>query len=295
MAGQLACRALERDRQSDTELAVELVASQPHQDRAEGPTGEVVTIPVLQVLNLPEANREPGYPQVLVMAAYIAQHTGDWAAVNEFCSRAAEADGRSPQAERRGGNGREAYVHSAELAGAAGQLGLAAIFLAYMESCAVLGGESSRAIPIADDSVALARRSGMPVRSCSGLCVGGTRSARRTGTSDRESGDRRRSGGRDLLGATDSHHGGSPPAGLGANSHVGDQDNASLAVERRTDADCAVPVAVRACDRRGPARGGGSAARRRIRRVSRREPVRSVGNHTGRGCAAFHLRPGSAA
>lgn len=173
----------------DAELAVELVANQPHQERAEGPTGEVVNVPVSQVLDLPGAEREPGYPQVLVMAAYVAQHTGDWDAVNEFCDRAVEADRRLPVAQRSdrvemdvcslqaqaylaGGNyvaGLEAYMRSADLARAAGYVGLAAIFLAYGVSCAVLGGDEQRAIQTAERSVRLARRSGMPSAIVLGL------------------------------------------------------------------------------------------------------------------------------
>jgi predicted ATPase/class 3 adenylate cyclase len=164
-------------------LAVQLIASQPFQERAEGPTGEVIAIPALQVVNLPGAAQEPGYPLLLLVAAYTAQHTGDCDTVEELCRQALEAERRltSSQHGRRieidvcslqaqallaGGDyvdALSAYIRAAELASADGYLGLAGIILAYGVSCAVLGGVGAdQAVQVAEKAVALARRSGMP-------------------------------------------------------------------------------------------------------------------------------------
>jgi hypothetical protein len=127
---------------------------------------------------------------VLVMAAYTAQHTGDRDTVDEFCRQATEAERNLPsprhgrriemyvcslraQALLAGGNYIDAlsgYVRAAELASAAGYLGLGACYLAYGVSCAVLGGvDDDHAVHIAEDAVALARRSGMPSAIVLGL------------------------------------------------------------------------------------------------------------------------------
>ena len=167
----------------NAELAVQLIADQPFRARAEGPTGEVLAVPVLQVLELPGADREPGYPLVLLVAAYTFQHTGDWRTVEEFCRRALEAD-RTLTASRHKiriemdvcslqaqallagsdyADALSAYTRAAELARAGGYLGLAAICLAYGVSCAILGSIAlDQAAQQAEEAVALARRSGMP-------------------------------------------------------------------------------------------------------------------------------------
>ncbi len=159
------------------------MADQPFQERAEGPTGEVVALPALQVLDLPGAAQEPGYPLALLVAAYVAQHTGDWDTVHELCRRALEAERRGT-ASRHGGriemdvrnlqaqaslagndyaDAVSGYNHAAELAAANGYLGLAAIYLAYGVSSAVLGSVAlEQAAQMAEKAVALARRSGMP-------------------------------------------------------------------------------------------------------------------------------------
>ena len=86
--GQLACSRqikLERDNilsalayavdTGEAKLAVEIVASHPHQLKAEGPTGDVLLMPALPVVDMPEAAQEPGYPLVLLVAAYNLQAT----------------------------------------------------------------------------------------------------------------------------------------------------------------------------------------------------------------------------
>jgi hypothetical protein len=166
----------------DAEVAVELVANYPLQSRAEGPTGELLALDMTPVLGLPEASEHPGYPSVLVVAAYKAQSTGDWHRVDELCQQALEAERRlggfrgpriemetcSLQAQHSLARGAYAeavssYARAAELAAADGYPGLAAIFLAYKVSCAILGGTAAKEMEQAgEESVALARRSGMP-------------------------------------------------------------------------------------------------------------------------------------
>jgi tetratricopeptide (TPR) repeat protein len=166
----------------DASAAIELVASYPMQYRAEGTTGEIVVIDVTPALAMPGAPEQPAYPSALVMAAYKAQSIGDWQRVNELCQQALEAEERvgafhgpriemetcSLQAQNFLATGAyadaiSAYARAAELAEADGYLGMAAIFLAYKVSCALLGGTAAEEMePTVEESVALARRSGMP-------------------------------------------------------------------------------------------------------------------------------------
>ncbi len=166
----------------DASAAVELVASYPIQYRAEGTTGEIVVVDVTPVLSMPGASEQPAYPFALVVAAYKAQSIGDWQRVNELCQHALEAEERlgafhrpriemetcSLQAQNFLATGAyadaiSAYARAAELADGDGSSGMAAIFLAYKVSCALLGGTAAKEMePTVEESVALARRSGMP-------------------------------------------------------------------------------------------------------------------------------------
>jgi predicted ATPase/class 3 adenylate cyclase len=162
--------------------AVALVASYPVQSRAESPTGELLVVDVTPVLAMPGASEQPQYPSALVVAAYRAQSIGDWRRVDELCRQALEAEERlgsahgqriemetcSLQAQNFLARGAyadavSAYARAAQLADADGYPGVAAIYLAYKVSCALLGG-----VPVdemestVEESVALARRSGMP-------------------------------------------------------------------------------------------------------------------------------------
>ena len=78
----------------DASTAIELVASYPVQNRAEGPLGEVLVVDVTPILGMPGASEQPGYPSALVVAAYTAQAIGDWRRVDELCQQALEADER---------------------------------------------------------------------------------------------------------------------------------------------------------------------------------------------------------
>jgi predicted ATPase/class 3 adenylate cyclase len=173
----------------DASAATELVASYPIQYRAEGTTGEIVVIDVTPALGIPGASEQPAYPSALVVAAYKAQSIGDWQRVNELCRQALEAEQRvgsfhgpriemetcSLQAQNFLATGAyaaaiSAYARAAELAEADGYLGMAAIFLAYKVSCALLGGtEAEEMESTVEESVALARRSGMPSAMVIGL------------------------------------------------------------------------------------------------------------------------------
>ena len=167
----------------DAALAVQIVAHHPHQERSESPTGELFSLPADPVLSLPGATIQPGYPLVLLVAAYDAQSTGNWEAVEELCQRALEAD-RDLASSRHGhriemdtynlqaqvalcagsyDDANSAYRRAAGLAVHDGFPGLAAIFLSYTVDCGLLGGATDdEVIPTAEESVALARQSGMP-------------------------------------------------------------------------------------------------------------------------------------
>ena len=116
------------------------------------------SVDVTPVLAMPGASEQPGYPSALVVAAYQAQSIGDWQRVDELCQQALEAEERlgafhgpriemetcSLQAQNFLARGAyadavSAYARAAELAEADGYSGMAAIFLAYKVSCALLG------------------------------------------------------------------------------------------------------------------------------------------------------------
>ncbi len=173
----------------DASAAVKLVASYPIQYRAEGTTGEIVVIDVTPALSIPGASEQSAYPSALVVAAYKAQSIGDWQRVNELCQQALEAEERvgafqgpriemetcSLQAQNFLATGAyaeaiSAYARAAELAEADGYFGMAAIFLAYKVSCALLGGtDAEETESTVEESVALARRSEMPSAMVIGL------------------------------------------------------------------------------------------------------------------------------
>ncbi|MFG1934517.1 ATP-binding protein [Mycobacterium sp. NPDC048908] len=163
-------------------LAVPLVTNLPNRTNTVSPTGELILIPASRVLRMPGAAEQPGYQRVLVAAAYDAHAGGDWDDVDDLCRRALEGEQGTPdehgprieadvcavQAMARLSAGAYAealtlYVRAAELAGADGYPGLAAIYLAYgVSSAALWGVGDAEAAKHAERSVALARRSGMP-------------------------------------------------------------------------------------------------------------------------------------
>ena len=166
----------------DTALAVQLVADHPHQQMTASPIGEVLWIPASRVLDMPGADQEPGYPRVLVVAAYNAYTTGDWHAVDEWSREALEAE-RASLSRRRPriemdvphlqamvslaagayADAVSGFAHAAEMADADGYPGLAATYLANSVNSALLGGGWTHDTTTrAEEAVALARRSGMP-------------------------------------------------------------------------------------------------------------------------------------
>jgi tetratricopeptide (TPR) repeat protein len=135
------------------------------------------------VLDLPEAAAQPGYPRVLMVAAWQAFYSGDYGTAEELRQQALQAEQRlltprhgpriesdvcAIQAEASLSAGAyadavQAYTRAAELANADGYPGLAAMNLAYgVTSALLVGGGIEQAIAIAEESVALARQSGMP-------------------------------------------------------------------------------------------------------------------------------------
>ncbi len=171
-------------------LAVPLVTNLPNRTNTVSPTGELILTPASRVLSMPGAAEQPGYPRALVAAAYDAHATGDWDGVEALCRQALqaasghtaalpgpqiEADVCAVQAMARLSAGAYAdavalYLRAAELASADSYPGLAAIYLAYGVSSAVLWGAGiDEATDHAERSVSLARRSGMPGAIMMGL------------------------------------------------------------------------------------------------------------------------------
>ena len=140
-------------------LAVQLVANHPHH-HGYGGMGEVFEIPASVVIDLNDARAEPGYPRVLIAAAWHAYLRGDYARSDELRRQALAADRPLPNTERRPrieldecnltamvslaagdyAGALTAYRRGAELATADGYPGLAAINLAVCVNTALLGG-----------------------------------------------------------------------------------------------------------------------------------------------------------
>jgi predicted ATPase/class 3 adenylate cyclase len=168
---------------SNAALAVRLVANHPHH-HGYGGTGAVfdIEVPASRVLELPNAHKEPGYPRVLIAAAWLAYLRGDFEDADALRRQALEADALQSTTQSRprveldawnltamvslaAGDYAEAvtaYSHGAELAIAGGHLGIAAINLAVGVNTALLGGsEAEQATPTAEKALTLARQSGM--------------------------------------------------------------------------------------------------------------------------------------
>jgi predicted ATPase/class 3 adenylate cyclase len=165
-------------------LAVRLVADNPDgQSQDVLHVGEVFSLPASRVLGLDGVAEEPGYPQVLMVAAHQAFHRGDRDSADELCRQALEAERRLPSAlpgrrietsvcalQALGSLSSGAYadalsiyIRAAELARADGYPALAAIFAAYGVNSALLGdGEIEPAIAMAEEAVTTARQTGIP-------------------------------------------------------------------------------------------------------------------------------------
>jgi predicted ATPase/class 3 adenylate cyclase len=164
-------------------MAVRLVADNPDgQSQDVMHVGEASSLPASRVLGLAGVTEEPGYPQVVMMAAYQAFHRGDRDSADQLCHEALEAERRLPsalsgrrveisvcalQALRSLSSGAYAdavfiYSRAAELARTDGYLGLAACFLAYGANSASLGGDIRQAIAMAEEAATAAQQSGIP-------------------------------------------------------------------------------------------------------------------------------------
>ncbi|KUI45986.1 hypothetical protein AU198_00100 [Mycobacterium sp. GA-1199] len=166
-----------------TRLAVQLVADHPHH-HGYGGTGEVfeIRIPSARVIDLPGADQQPGYPRVLMAAAWHAYLRGDFDRADEWRRQAVEADAPHPDTSHRprvamdGFNliamaalasgdysgAVSAYRSAAEIAEADGYPALAAVALAVSVNAALLGGcYGTEEVARAEEAVRLARRSGM--------------------------------------------------------------------------------------------------------------------------------------
>jgi predicted ATPase/class 3 adenylate cyclase len=165
-------------------LAVQLVAYHPLRvSSGGGHIGEVLPLPASRVLGLAGTAKEPGYPRVLMVAAYQAVVTGDYDSADELCRQALRADrslacplpgprieveacalqAQVALADGAYADAVSAFTRAAQLASADGYPGLAAICLAHSVNTALLGGgDIQQATVTAEQSVAWARRSGMP-------------------------------------------------------------------------------------------------------------------------------------
>ncbi|MFI5505972.1 adenylate/guanylate cyclase domain-containing protein [Mycobacterium sp. NPDC051804] len=163
-------------------MAVRMLANHPHH-HGYGGTGEVFEIPAWgTVIDMPGARDEPGYPHVLMAAAWQAYLRGDYDQADGLRRQAVEIDtphtnitGR-PRVEVDGHNltamaslaagdyaaAVVAYQRGAELAAADGFPGLAAINIAIGVNTALLGGgDVENSAEAAEKAVKLARGSGM--------------------------------------------------------------------------------------------------------------------------------------
>ncbi len=167
---------------NDAALAVRLVANHPHH-HGYGGMGEVSEMPASRVVvDLPDARAEPGYPRVLMAAAWLAYLGGDyrqsWALQTQAVESASSVSPtvHQPPVELDACNltamgslaagdyagAVSAYRRGAELAASNGYAGLAAINLAVSVNTALLGGgEPEEIAVIAEEALGLARQSGM--------------------------------------------------------------------------------------------------------------------------------------
>ena len=168
----------------DTALAVRLAADNPNmQTNAATPMGEVLLIPAARVLDMPGAPDVPGYSRVLMLGAWLTLINGMYDEAEKLCQQALEAERRlahplpGPRIDvdawvLKAHNALSigaydeavtAYQLAGELAKEDGYLGLASVYLAYCVSTAMLGGQTAEElIETAEESVTLARQSGMP-------------------------------------------------------------------------------------------------------------------------------------
>jgi predicted ATPase/class 3 adenylate cyclase len=170
-------------------LAVQLIATHD-QDTNSSAIGELFSLPAWPVKDVPGAEEQVGYSRALILAAWHSFYSGDYGAAEELCHQALDAEKRMgtpphrpridsdvcalhAEASLSAGDYKDAlsgYTQAAQLAKADGFPGLAGQYLAFGVSSAVLGGLGvDEAATIAEESVALARQSGMPAAIVLGL------------------------------------------------------------------------------------------------------------------------------
>ncbi|OBK76342.1 adenylate/guanylate cyclase domain-containing protein [Mycobacterium sp. 1164985.4] len=167
---------------NDVGHAVQIVANHPHRHRANANRiGQMWSVPASEVIAIPGAAEHPEFPRVLMVAAYEALDSGDPRRAAVYCRQALDSaqyvvlegpplaiDAYTLRAEESLARGSyteavQAYSQAAELAEANGYPGIAAIFLAYSVSSALLGSmDSDAATARAERAMVLARRSDMP-------------------------------------------------------------------------------------------------------------------------------------
>jgi predicted ATPase/class 3 adenylate cyclase len=138
-------------------------------------------------LELPGADRHPGYPLALAVSAVFASNRADVTGTMELCRRAAEANARRDAPDWRA----EATVcaarsniaiatgafaeaarlaeQAADLARAGGDLADASVELTYATSYRLLLNDAPAAVPLAREALTLARQAGAPALIATGL------------------------------------------------------------------------------------------------------------------------------
>jgi len=142
-------------------------------------------------LELPGATKDTGYPLALAVSAVFASIRADVSGAEELCTLAVEANARrdSPDwrveeavcaARQNVANTRGAFAEAASfaeqaasLARAGGDLADASVELTIAAAGHVLIGDDTGAVPLANEALALARRTGAPALIATGLLAVG--------------------------------------------------------------------------------------------------------------------------
>jgi len=142
-------------------------------------------------LELPGATGHPGYPLALAVSAVIASLRGDVSGAEELCRRAAEANARRDPPGWRAeeticaarsniaittgalSDAARLAEQAAGLARAGGDLADASVELTVAAAYYVLAGEAARAVPLANEALALARQIGAPALIATSLLAVG--------------------------------------------------------------------------------------------------------------------------
>jgi len=142
-------------------------------------------------LELPGADKHPGYPLAAAVSAIFASGRADVTGVEELCRRAVEASARRESPDWRVeeticvarssiaintgafADGARLIEQAAGLARAAGDLADACIELTFAASCHLAVGDRPGAVPLAREALALARQTGAPALIATSLLAVG--------------------------------------------------------------------------------------------------------------------------